>query len=257
MRGSIARRVDAKGKAGYFVVIEERADGGKRRRRWHSDPATGSAFTSRKAAEAKKVEVVNAVNMAGTSSPTRSAWRGGWISGSRSSGPQSGHRPGRHTRRTCGCTSSRGSGRSRCSASARPTWTPSTPRSSTADVLIIEQESRCHRGRSGTSTRFRPRAEGRHPEGSDSPVIPPLTPTTPRPRRQPAVMRTWNPGEMSGFWKHLRRRTDTAPLLAFLARTGCRRGEAIALKLARRQPGRAARVDHTFGGIPERQSCRG
>lgn len=50
MRGSVVKRTGKDGRARYYVVVEESA-GNERKRRWHSDPATGSAFTSKRAAD--------------------------------------------------------------------------------------------------------------------------------------------------------------------------------------------------------------
>src|SRR3712207_3294330 len=52
MKGSVVKRKDKGGKPAYYVVIDERDSAGKRRRRWRTDPATGKAFTTRRAAEA-------------------------------------------------------------------------------------------------------------------------------------------------------------------------------------------------------------
>jgi integrase len=82
MRGSVVKRTDSKGRAGYFAVVEERADDGKRRRRWRSDPATGSAFTSKKAAEAYIADLVSAMNAGNYVEPSREtlgSWLDSWL----------------------------------------------------------------------------------------------------------------------------------------------------------------------------------
>lgn len=61
MKGSIIKRTNTKGKRTYYAVIEDRQDG-KRQRKWHSDPNTGSAFTNRGAAEKHLAKLVDAMN---------------------------------------------------------------------------------------------------------------------------------------------------------------------------------------------------
>ena len=84
MRGSIVkdkRSADPKNPR-YFVIIEERATGGQRKRRWHSDPATGSAFASKKKAEAFLAALLNDVNRGSYSPPSRAtvdAWLDVWL----------------------------------------------------------------------------------------------------------------------------------------------------------------------------------
>lgn len=51
MKGSVVRKTDASGKARYYVIIEQERPDGSRRRKWHTDPATGSGFTRKAAAE--------------------------------------------------------------------------------------------------------------------------------------------------------------------------------------------------------------
>ncbi|MEZ5116661.1 MAG: site-specific integrase [Candidatus Nanopelagicales bacterium] len=82
MRGSIVTRKDAKGRDRYFVVIEERTHDGKRRRRWHSDPATGSGFTSKRAAENHAATLVTSVASGSYVEPTRETvgdWLDTWL----------------------------------------------------------------------------------------------------------------------------------------------------------------------------------
>ncbi|MDP4014945.1 MAG: tyrosine-type recombinase/integrase [Candidatus Nanopelagicales bacterium] len=82
MRGSVVKRVDAKGKARYYAVIEDVAADGTRRRRWHSDPATGSAFTSKRDAEKALSGLVVAVQSGGYVAPaslTVGEWADRWL----------------------------------------------------------------------------------------------------------------------------------------------------------------------------------
>jgi integrase len=80
MRGSIVkdkRSPDPK-KPRYRVVIEERAPDGKRRRRWYSDPKTGSAFTSKKAAESFLSATLTTVDSGTYVAPTKDTLDG-WL----------------------------------------------------------------------------------------------------------------------------------------------------------------------------------
>ena len=83
MRGSVAKRVNAKGRATYYVVIDEIDQAsGKRRRRWHSDPATGQAFTTRKAADQYNNGVVGSIHAGQYVSPNKMTMAGyltGWL----------------------------------------------------------------------------------------------------------------------------------------------------------------------------------
>jgi integrase len=81
MRGSVVRRTDSKGRARYYVVVDETADG-KRRRRWHSDPATGSAFTTRRAADEYCASLVVATGQGTYVTPshlTTGQWLTRWL----------------------------------------------------------------------------------------------------------------------------------------------------------------------------------
>ena len=84
MRGSIVkdkRSADPKNPR-YFVIIEDRATGGQRKRRWHPDPATGSAFASKKKAEAFLAALLNDVNRGSYSPPSKAtvdAWLDVWL----------------------------------------------------------------------------------------------------------------------------------------------------------------------------------
>ncbi|HYI58506.1 MAG TPA: tyrosine-type recombinase/integrase [Microlunatus sp.] len=74
MRGSVVKRVNAKGRAAYYVVVDEVDSGtGKRRRRWHTDPASGQAFTTRKAADQYNNGVVASVHSGQYVSPNKIA----------------------------------------------------------------------------------------------------------------------------------------------------------------------------------------
>ena len=82
MRGSIVTRTDSKGRDRYFVLIEERGHDGKRRRRWHTDPGTGSGFTSKRAAEAHAATLVASVGTGSYVAPTRETvgtWLDTWL----------------------------------------------------------------------------------------------------------------------------------------------------------------------------------
>ena len=82
MRGSIVTRTDSKGHDRYFVLIEERGHDGKRRRRWHTDPGTGSGFTSKRAAEAHAATLVASVGTGSYVAPTRETvgtWLDTWL----------------------------------------------------------------------------------------------------------------------------------------------------------------------------------
>lgn len=82
MKGSVVKRTDKAGKVGYYVVIDERDDTGKRRRRWHSDPTTGSAFTSKRAADAHAATLVTSVASATYVPPARETvdtWLDAWL----------------------------------------------------------------------------------------------------------------------------------------------------------------------------------
>jgi hypothetical protein len=81
-RGSVVKRTDSKGMPGYFVVVEERDAAGNRKRRWRSDPATGSAFTSRRAADAYAATLVMSINDGTYVEPnkdTLGAWLDVWL----------------------------------------------------------------------------------------------------------------------------------------------------------------------------------
>lgn len=84
MRGSVVkdkRSTDPR-RPQYRVVIEERTDDGKRRRRWHSDPTTGSAFTSKRAAEEYLAHLVTTVATGVYVPPTKEtldSWLDTWL----------------------------------------------------------------------------------------------------------------------------------------------------------------------------------
>lgn len=82
MKGSVIKRTDAKGKVGYYVVVEERTTDGKRRRRWRTDPDTGSAFTSKRAAEGYAARLVTELGDGTYVEPnkeTLGAWLDVWL----------------------------------------------------------------------------------------------------------------------------------------------------------------------------------
>lgn len=82
MRGSVVRRADSKGRMRYFVVVEERDTSGRRKRRWRSDPATGSGFTSKRAADAYAATLVTSINDGTYIEPnkdTTGAWLDVWL----------------------------------------------------------------------------------------------------------------------------------------------------------------------------------
>lgn len=78
MRGTITARKDAKGRERYFVLVDEITHEGKRRRRWHSDPATGSGFTSKRAAEAHAASLVRSVGVGTYVEPSHDTF-GSWL----------------------------------------------------------------------------------------------------------------------------------------------------------------------------------
>jgi integrase len=81
MRGSVVK--DTRGKAvRYFVVIEEKTNDGKRRRRWHTDPVTGSTFTNKRAAEAYCAKLIDGVGTGVYVPPakeTLDSWLDAWL----------------------------------------------------------------------------------------------------------------------------------------------------------------------------------
>jgi integrase len=84
MRGSIVkdtRNADPK-RPRYRVVVEERTPEGKRRRRWYTDPTTGSAFTSKKAAEEYLSQLLVSVGTGAYVPPTKEtldSWLDTWL----------------------------------------------------------------------------------------------------------------------------------------------------------------------------------
>lgn len=82
MKGSVVKRTDKRGKAAYYVVIDERDETGKRRRRWRTDPATGAAFTKRAAADAYAATLVSSIhagNYVEPSKETVGSWLDMWL----------------------------------------------------------------------------------------------------------------------------------------------------------------------------------
>ncbi len=84
MRGSILldKRNNDPRKPRYRIVIEERTNDGKRRRRWFSDPVTGAAFTSKKSAQAHLSSLLNSVNTGVYVPPTKetlNSWLDTWL----------------------------------------------------------------------------------------------------------------------------------------------------------------------------------
>lgn len=82
VRGSIVARRDTRGRDRYWVVIEETTAQGWRRRRWHADPATGSAFTSKRAAENHAAALVAGAAAGGYVAPSRlllGDWLDTWL----------------------------------------------------------------------------------------------------------------------------------------------------------------------------------
>lgn len=88
MRGSVVKRTDAKGRARYYAVIEVAPKPGQeRRKKWLTDPSTGSAFTSRKAAEAHVARsIVEEITggLVDASDSTFDQWAAKWLASKRS-----------------------------------------------------------------------------------------------------------------------------------------------------------------------------
>lgn len=82
MRGSIVKRQTDGQKARYFVVIEEVAPDGKRKRRWYSDPNTNKAFTAKKMAENELTRLLSSLDQGSYVTPnkvTLSEWAQTWL----------------------------------------------------------------------------------------------------------------------------------------------------------------------------------
>jgi len=78
VRGAVATRTGADGKPRYYVVVDETAADGKRRRRWHTDPATGQAFTRKRPAEDYAAKLATAQTSGTYVSPTDDTLAG-WL----------------------------------------------------------------------------------------------------------------------------------------------------------------------------------
>jgi hypothetical protein len=153
MRGSVVKRTDSKGRTCYFVIIEERDAAGKRRRRWRSDPSTGSGFTSRRAADMYAATLVTSINDGTYVEPNRDtlgAWLDVWLAiiqpTVRPSTWASYEKNVRlHIKPYLGW--------SICAGSTRPTWTGCTSGFSTVAASTIGPESGSRPGRCATSRR--------------------------------------------------------------------------------------------------------
>jgi integrase len=229
MRGSVVKRTDSKGRTCYFVIIEERDAAGKRRRRWRSDPSTGSGFTSRRAADMYAATLVTSINDGTYVEPNRDtlgAWLDVWL------------------------------------AIIQPTVRPSTwasyeknvrlhikpylgvvdlRRLNAADLDRLYQrlldsgrlDHRAGVGLSARTVRYVATILGKALKDAvrKGHIVrsPALDADPPKPANGAAAMRTWTADELGTF---LDGTTEHrwAPVFAFLAMTGARRGEALGLR---------------------------
>ncbi|HUW79248.1 MAG TPA: site-specific integrase [Candidatus Nanopelagicaceae bacterium] len=78
MRGSVIKRPTTKRNSNYFVVVDVRDNEGIRRRRWISDPATGSGFSTKKAAETYLTSILSDLD-SGAYVPPSKETLGSWL----------------------------------------------------------------------------------------------------------------------------------------------------------------------------------
>lgn len=232
MKGSVVKRTDAKGKNRYFVLIEDSVDG-HRKRRWHSDPATRSGFTSKRAAEAYCADLVAAMGQGTYVAPsvtTVEEWLTVWLEQAKDRLKESTWAsyeknirvhitPALGSVRLQQLTAAhldafykqlRSTGR----ATKGSEGTTLSPRTVQYNHMLIKA-ARSEAVRKGLITRNPAEAATAPKPGTAS--------------AQRSVMHTWSAKELASFLEGVADHRH-ADLYAFLAYTGCRRGEALGLR---------------------------
>jgi integrase len=232
MRGSIVkdkRSPDPK-RPRYFVIVEERTGDGKRRRRWHSDPVTGSAFASKKKADDFLAGLLNDVNKGSYSPPSKAtvdSWLDVWLAIMRPNLKPSTYASYERVLRV--------HVRPRLGSMELRKVTSADLDRLYADMLSGGRAD--HRRGEGLSPRtvrttatvlgraFKDAVrKGAMPRNPNDAADPPRAGAT-----APGAIKAWNAAELHAFLDATRtHRYGRA--WAFLASTGCRRGEALGLR---------------------------